>query len=154
MGWESSGVVGFDLGPFLQGQTRTAKLKTAYNSLLILEVWDGKPTYRKSWAGSLLVWSDLTLGLLQGQTRIAKVKSKAATILRLLGNETIQLNTRSKKSEPGLRKQLNTDVKSTTKFYFFFKYMNIFIYFTNISVSVLYILKVFANFNSLCNNVL
>ena len=30
--------------------------------LLILEVWDGKPTYRKSWAGNLLVWSDLTLG--------------------------------------------------------------------------------------------
>ena len=29
--------------------------------LLVLEVWDGKPTYRKSWAGNLLVWSDLTL---------------------------------------------------------------------------------------------
>ena len=28
--------------------------------LLILEVWDGIPTYRKSWAGNLLVWSDLT----------------------------------------------------------------------------------------------
>ena len=28
--------------------------------LLVLEVWDGKPTYRKSWAGNLLVWSDLT----------------------------------------------------------------------------------------------
>ena len=62
MGWESSGVVGFDLGSLLQGQMKTAKLKTAYNSLLlILEVWDGKPTYRKSWAGNLLVWSDLTL---------------------------------------------------------------------------------------------
>ena len=35
MGWESSGVVGFDLGPLLQGQTRIAKLKTAYNSLII-----------------------------------------------------------------------------------------------------------------------
>ena len=44
--------------------------------LLVLEVWDGKPTYRKSWAGNLLVWLDLTLGpLLQGQTRIAKLKS-------------------------------------------------------------------------------
>ena len=42
---------------------------------------------------------------------------RAATILRLLGNETIQLNTRGKKSEPGLRKQLKIDVKSTTKFY-------------------------------------
>ena len=44
---------------------------------------------------------------------------KAATILRLLGNETIQFNTRGKKSEPGLRKQLNVEVKSTTKFNFF-----------------------------------
>ena len=25
MGWESSGVVGFDLGPLVQGQMRTAK---------------------------------------------------------------------------------------------------------------------------------
>ena len=29
--------------------------------LFVLEVWNGKPTYRKSWAGNLLVWSDLTL---------------------------------------------------------------------------------------------
>ena len=35
MGWESFGVVGFDLGRFLQGQTRIAKVKTAYNSLII-----------------------------------------------------------------------------------------------------------------------
>ena len=35
MGWESSGVVGFDLGPLLQGQTRIAKFKSAYNSLII-----------------------------------------------------------------------------------------------------------------------
>ena len=43
--------------------------------LLVVEVWDGKPTYRKSWAGNLLMFSDLTLGaLLQGQTRIAKLK--------------------------------------------------------------------------------
>ena len=35
MGWESSGVVGFDLGILLQGQMRTAKLKSAYNSLII-----------------------------------------------------------------------------------------------------------------------
>ena len=38
-------------------------IKSAYISplLLVLEFWDGKPTYRKSWAGNLLVWSDLTL---------------------------------------------------------------------------------------------
>ena len=34
MGWESSGVVRFDLGPLLRGQTRIAKLKSAYNSLI------------------------------------------------------------------------------------------------------------------------
>ena len=35
MGWESFGVVGFDLRPLLEGQTRIAKLKRAYNSLII-----------------------------------------------------------------------------------------------------------------------
>ena len=35
MHWESSGVVEFDLGPLLQGQTRIAKHKSAYNSLII-----------------------------------------------------------------------------------------------------------------------
>ena len=35
MSWESSDVVRFDLGPLLQGQTRIAKLKSAYNSLII-----------------------------------------------------------------------------------------------------------------------
>ena len=30
--------------------------------LLVLEVCSVKPTYRKSWAGNLLMWSDLTLG--------------------------------------------------------------------------------------------
>ena len=35
MGWESSGVVGFDLEPLVQGQTRLAKHKSAYNSLII-----------------------------------------------------------------------------------------------------------------------
>ena len=35
MGGESSGVVGFDLGPLLEGQMRTAKLKSAFNLLII-----------------------------------------------------------------------------------------------------------------------
>ena len=38
MGWESSDVVRFDLGPLLQGlqgQMRTAKLKGAYNLPII-----------------------------------------------------------------------------------------------------------------------
>ena len=35
MGWESSDVVAFDLGPLLQGETSIAKIKSAYNSLII-----------------------------------------------------------------------------------------------------------------------
>ena len=35
MGRESFGVVGFDLGPLLQGQTRIAELKSGYNSHII-----------------------------------------------------------------------------------------------------------------------
>ena len=41
MGWESFGVVEFDLGPLLQGQTSIAKLKSAITRLLLaLEVWN------------------------------------------------------------------------------------------------------------------
>ena len=35
MGWDSFGVVRFDLAPLLQGQLRIAKFKIAYNSLII-----------------------------------------------------------------------------------------------------------------------
>ena len=35
MGWESFDVVRFDIVPLLQGQTRIAKLKSAYNLLII-----------------------------------------------------------------------------------------------------------------------
>ena len=35
MGCESFDAVWFDLGPFLQGQARIAKLKSAYNFLII-----------------------------------------------------------------------------------------------------------------------
>ena len=35
MGWDSFGVVRFDLGPLLQGQLRIVKLAIAYNSLII-----------------------------------------------------------------------------------------------------------------------
>ena len=34
MDWESFDVVRFDLGPLLQGQTRIAKPKSAYNWLI------------------------------------------------------------------------------------------------------------------------
>ena len=62
MDWESLGVVRFDLGPLIQGQTRIDKLKMLITHLLlVLEVSDSKPTYGKSQTGNLLVWSDLTL---------------------------------------------------------------------------------------------
>ena len=39
MGWESFGVVGFDLRPLVQGQTKIAKLKVLISRLLlVLEV--------------------------------------------------------------------------------------------------------------------
>ena len=64
MGCESFGVVGFDLGPPPSRSDEDSEtLKVLITILLlVLEVWDGKPTYRKSWTGNLLVWSDLTLG--------------------------------------------------------------------------------------------
>ena len=49
MGWKSSDVVRFDLGPLLQGQTRIAKLKVLITpSFLVVDVCNVKPTYRKS----------------------------------------------------------------------------------------------------------
>ena len=59
MGWESSGVVGFDLGPLLQGQTRIAKVNSAYNSLIIAPRSLQYET--NSWARNFLML-DLTLG--------------------------------------------------------------------------------------------
>ena len=56
MGWESVDVVRFDLGPLLQGQMRIAKLKSAYNYIIGPRGLEWKPTYRKSWAGNLLVY--------------------------------------------------------------------------------------------------
>ena len=77
MGWESSGVVGFDLGPLLQGQMRTAKLKSAYNSLIADPSGLGWQTNIQEIMGeesSVMVGFDLG-PLLQGQTRTAKLKS-------------------------------------------------------------------------------
>ena len=76
MGWESFGVVGFDLG-HLQGQTRIAKPKSAHNLRIIgpralqcetnlLEIM-GRESFD-------IVRFDLG-PLLQRQTRIAKLKS-------------------------------------------------------------------------------
>ena len=89
MDWESFGVVGFDLGLLLQGQTRIAKLKSPYITrlLFVLEVWDRKPSYRKSWAGNLLVWSDLTLDpafkVKQGQPNLKVLITRLLMVLEV-----------------------------------------------------------------------
>ena len=78
MGRESFGVVGFDLGPLLQGQTRIAKLKSAYNSLIIGPKglrWQTNMWEIMGRESSGVVRFDLG-PLLQGQTRIAKVSLK------------------------------------------------------------------------------
>ena len=73
MDWKSSDVVRFDLGHSFKVKWRLPNLKVCITRLLlVLEVWDVKPTYignhglgilyRKSWAGSLLMWLDLSLG--------------------------------------------------------------------------------------------
>ena len=77
MACESSDVVRFDLGPLVQGQMRIAKLKSAYNSLIMdprglqceTNLWE-----IMFWKSSDVVKFDLG-PLVQGQTRIAKLKS-------------------------------------------------------------------------------
>ena len=59
MGWESRGVVGFDLGPSFKVKRGEPNLKVLITHLLlVLEVCNVKPT----WAANLLMWSDFTLG--------------------------------------------------------------------------------------------
>ena len=72
---------------------RTAKLESAYSSLIIGPRGLGcEPNCIKSWAGNLLVWSDLTLGSsFKVQMRVAKLKSAYNSLIvdpRGLGCET------------------------------------------------------------------
>ena len=56
MGWKYFDVIRFDLGFLLQGQMRIAKLKVLITRLLlVLEACNVKPSYRKSWAGNILM---------------------------------------------------------------------------------------------------
>ena len=76
MGSESSDVVRFDLGSLLQGQTRIAKLKSAYNSLIIGPRglgWYTNIQEIMGWESFDVVGFDLG-PLLQGQMKIAKLK--------------------------------------------------------------------------------
>ena len=71
MDWESCGVVGFDLGSLLQGQTRTFKLKRVYNSFII----DPRGLQCEANLQDIVGWesSDVRFDLwplLQGQTMV------------------------------------------------------------------------------------
>ena len=85
MGWESSDVVRFDLRPLFQGQTRRVPIPCL---LLVLEVFNGKLTYRKTWAGNFLMCSDFDLGPLLQCQLIAKFKS--AYNLLIIGPKGLQ----------------------------------------------------------------
>ena len=55
-------MVRFDLVPIIQGQRRIAKLKSAYNSLIVgPRHLQCETNLSKSWAGNLLMWLNLTL---------------------------------------------------------------------------------------------
>ena len=77
MGWESFDVVTFSHGPLPQGQMRTAKLKSAHNSLIIGCTGFGWQTNLQEIMGweSFYVVRFYLGPLLQGQTRIPKLKS-------------------------------------------------------------------------------
>ena len=78
-------MVRFGLVPLLKDQMMIRKLEVPISLLvLLLEVCNGKPTNRKSWTGNILMWSDLTLGLLQGQMRVAKLKSPITCLFLFL----------------------------------------------------------------------
>ena len=56
VGFDSFDVVRFDLEPLLQGKTRMPKLKRLITRLLLVpKVCSFKRTYKKSWAGNLLM---------------------------------------------------------------------------------------------------
>ena len=69
MGWESFGVVGFDLGPLLEGQMRTNLKVLVTCLLLVLEVlvhclYGGYNLHRFSNLKVMHYWSSLLLGFL------------------------------------------------------------------------------------------
>ena len=53
----------------------------------VLAAWDDKPTYRKSWAENLLVWSGFTLGpsfkVKQGQPNLKVLITRLLLVLEV-----------------------------------------------------------------------
>ena len=82
----------FDNGPLLQDQTRIAKLKSAYNSLIIVARGLQCENLKEimGWKSFDLVRFDLRI-LLQGQTRIIKLKNAYNSLI--LGHSGLQCET-------------------------------------------------------------
>ena len=93
MGWESFDMVRFDRGPLLQGQTRMAKLKSAYNSLIIgPRCLQCETNLQEIMGWEVFDVVTFDLGpLLQGQTRIPKLKS--AYNMLIIGLRCLQCET-------------------------------------------------------------
>ena len=85
-------MIKFDSGPLLQDQMRIAKLKSAYNSLIIVArgLQGGNLKEIMGWKSFDLVRFDFRT-LLQGQTRIVKLKN--AYNLHILGHSDLQCET-------------------------------------------------------------
>ena len=87
MGWESFGVVRFDLGPLLQGQTRIAKLKSAHDWLIIGRTGLGWQTNLQEIGRESFYVVRFDPGpLFQGQTKIPK----SAYISLIIGPRGLQ----------------------------------------------------------------
>ena len=56
-------MIRFNLWPLFQGQIRIAKIKVLISHFFVfLEICNFTPTYSKSWAKNILMWSAFTLG--------------------------------------------------------------------------------------------
>ena len=77
------------LGPSIMVKLGQPNLKVLITYLLlVLEVFNVKPTYRKSWARNLM-WSDLTLGpSFNVKMKITKLKSVCSSIV--IGPRSLQ----------------------------------------------------------------
>ena len=74
------------LGSSFKVKRGKSKLKLLITYLLlVLEVCNVKPTYRKLWAGNLLMWSDFALGTFfkvkQGKSNLKMVITRLSMVL-------------------------------------------------------------------------
>ena len=85
MGCESFDVVGFDLGPSFNVKFRIPDLELVITCLLsVPEVCSVEPTYRKSWAVNLLMWSHLTFGTELPVKKFIQNQPLLKTLIKLL----------------------------------------------------------------------